>query len=62
MNNTIINIRFGAWHLQVVRFGDWRGEISIGRSPVTFRRNDWHAKGSLERSDPEWRWFQIYEP
>ncbi len=59
MDNTILNVRFGSRHLQIVRLGDWLGEIRMGRSPVTFRRNSYHANKSI-RAAPGWRWFEIY--
>lgn len=34
MSNLIVNFRLGRWRLQIVRFGDWRGEIHMGRSPI----------------------------
>lgn len=57
MSNTLLNIRFGSWHLQIVRLGDWIGEISMGRSPITFGHNPIHDR---LRHKPGWRWLQIY--
>ncbi|WP_310532549.1 hypothetical protein [Novosphingobium sp.] len=57
MSNTILNIRFGSRHLQIVRFGDWLGEIRMGRSPITFRSNPYHDRARHEV--PGWRWFEI---
>lgn len=58
MSNTILNIRFGSYHLQVVRFGDWLSEVRMGRSPITWRRNGYHDLARC--NDPSWRWFQVY--
>ena len=58
MSNTILNIRFGSRHLQIVRFGDWLGEIRMGRSPITFRHNPYQDFARKSLSD--WRWFEIY--
>ena len=38
MSNLMVNIRVGRWRLQIVRFGDWRGEFHMGRSPVRLYR------------------------
>jgi hypothetical protein len=70
MSNTVINWRFWHWHLQVVRWSDWRGWIRSGRSPITLMRNDWHrGRGSLRYpesmggalQDPEWKRVEFYE-
>lgn len=58
MSNTILNVRFGSWHLQIVRFSDWRGELIMGRSPITFRHNGFHD--AARHTEPGWRWFEIY--
>ena len=42
MSNLILNWRFWHWHLQVVRWGDWRAYLRDGRSPITLMANDWH--------------------
>ena len=49
MGDLIINWRFGSRHLQV---GGWPW--------VTLSRNPHHASGGQGRSDPNWRWFQVY--
>lgn len=59
MSNTILNVRFGSYHFQIVRLSDWRGEIRMGRSPITFRHNDFHDRAAV-RADPAWSWFQWY--
>lgn len=48
MSNTILNWRFGTWHLQIYR------------DPVRVRisRNSYH---DIQRTiDPHWRWFERY--
>lgn len=50
MSNTIVNVRFGSWHFQIVRDIPW----------MRFGPNPYHAKGSPARTAPGWRWFEIY--
>jgi hypothetical protein len=49
MSNCIFNIRFGAWHLQIIR----------DRPFVTLRHNP--CQEWLRKSEPSWRWFEIME-
>jgi hypothetical protein len=57
VSNTILNIRFGEWWLHVVRFGDWRSEIAMRRSPITFRHSPYQTEA---RKLAGWRWFEVY--
>lgn len=61
MSNTVINWRFGAYHLQVVRWGDWRSMIRAGGSPITWGRNGYHAPGGPGRAAQGWTWIALYE-
>lgn len=58
MSNTVINWRFGAYHLQVIRWGDWRCYMREGRSPITWRRNGYHAKPLRPAN---WQRVQLYQ-
>ena len=58
MDNTILNIRFGTYHLQVVRFSDWVGEFKMKRSPITFKHNPYQAEARVK--DLNWKWFEFY--
>lgn len=59
MSNTIINWRFWAYHLQVLRLSDWRWE---NRSRIIrWDRNAYHAKGGPGRKDGFWSPVELYE-
>lgn len=58
MSNTIINWRFGSYHLQVVRLGDWRSEIKMGRSPITWRHNPYHDSPEVRNAEG-WSWIKL---
>lgn len=60
MSNTWLNIRFGVRHLQVVYLSRWLGEIRMGRSPITFRRNPWQESRRVNEPD-HWTWFELME-
>lgn len=60
MSNLILNIRFGAYHWQIVRLRDWPGELFMRRLPFRVSFNPAHAIGALGRND-EWKWFEAYE-
>jgi len=47
MSNSIINVRFGSWHFQLLR----------DRPYVDVTRNAYHDEA---RKEPGWRWFEIY--
>lgn len=63
MSNTVINWRFGAWHLEVLRWDEWPLAIRLGlwRDLVRWNRNLWHAPGGTGRLDPDWRWLEFYD-
>lgn len=61
MSNTIINWRFWAYHLQVVRPGDWRGYIESGQPIITWFHNGYHRRGGEGRRQRPWWPIQLYE-
>jgi hypothetical protein len=62
VSNLIFNMRFGAYHLQIVRFYDWRWMIREGLSPITINFNGYHAKGGpARRNNTNWKWWEWYE-
>lgn len=48
MGNDWVNIRFGSWHLQVLR----------DRPYLHFGRNPYHDDARW--FDPDWSWFKVY--
>lgn len=56
MSNLILNIRFGAYHLQLTRMSDWRY-----RWPLTISHNPVHADPAYRARQGDWRWFENYE-
>ncbi len=61
MSNTIINWRFWAWHLQVLRWGDWRWNVRHNGWPIRICRNAYWAKGGIGRSTDDWTPIALYE-
>lgn len=50
MSNLILNLRFGEYHLQIVRFSDWRHQ-----PPIRISHNPYHAQA---RKEAGWKWFE----
>ncbi len=61
MSNTVINWRFWAYHLQVLRWSDWRWNVRENGWPVRWSLNRAHLKGGVCRSEPGWRPVAFYE-
>lgn len=45
-----LNIRFGSRHLQINPY----------KPHFSFAVNPYHAKGGEARSQPGWKWFEVY--
>ena len=61
MSNSMINWRFGAYHLQVVQPGDWRAYRREGIPIVRWSSNRYHARGGPGRRQGWWMPVAFYE-
>lgn len=57
MSNLVLNIRFGEYHLQMVRPSGWWSYLRARRSPIWISHNGYQAV--LRKKNPDWRWFEI---